>query len=563
MKYSLGFKLTLGFVVAVLLISSALSFYLLGHENELFRTELRKRGLALATNLAFNAEYGILVKNDYILTELVRGIKGEDDVLYAMILNVEGRVLSHTDPTHKGTRYIDQISLQARAAEKPLIQLYTDAHGEPVYDIAVPVKTFRDNIEKGSVLLFEESVSADEETRGGTPLVKIGFVRLGLSLKRMSMAIQKARNTVIFITLFVSAMGIIATAFFVRFIVRPIKELLRATEQIAQGNLEQHMTIASGDEIGELARSFNKMSQDLKRSRAEIEEYSRTLEKKVRERTGELEESYRQLKETHEQLVQAGKMAAMGQLGAGVAHELNNPLGGILGFSQRILELFSQRPAPDAEALTKSRSYVEIIERETKRCKEIVEKLLRFSRRSDEVFHEVDINHIIQETLLVVSHQLERAHIRCNLTLADSLPFIKGNANQLQQVFTNLILNAKKAMPDGGEISIRSRLETGQLLRVEVAQLDTKGNYVVIDVEDTGMGIGAGDVGRIFEPFFTTSSPGEGTGLGLSVSYAIIRDHSGVITVESEVGRGSTFTVWLPIPAGGQIGTDHGEAVSA
>jgi len=258
----------------------------------------------------------------------------------------------------------------------------------------------------------------------------------------------------------------------------------------------------------------------------------------------ELNNAYNKLKETQAQLVQSAKMAAVGQLGAGVAHELNNPLGGILGYAQFILEKIKQ-PDFGAENFKSCQRYIETIERESTRCKKIVETLLTFSRRPISAKPEpVDINRAVEEVIFVIGHQLKLNNVEVITDFMPDLVRVSGIINQLQQVFTNLILNAGQAMPDGGELRI-----TAQNLIDEPSQVPSK---VKIAFADTGCGISPENLTHVFEPFFTTKAKEKGTGLGLSLSYQIIQDHKGKLEVKSEVGKGTVFTIILPAcrPAG-------------
>lgn len=257
-----------------------------------------------------------------------------------------------------------------------------------------------------------------------------------------------------------------------------------------------------------------------------LKDYSLNLEKMVEERT-------QKLRETQSQLLRSSKLAAVGQLAAGVAHELNNPLGGVLGYTQWLLEKLEVVNFPE-ENTAQVRKWLEFIEKETKRCKAIVGGLLGFSRSAEMDFKPLDINQILQETLLFSEQSLKLKKIKLVKGFDLTLPQINGNAEQLQQVlFTNLILNAQKAMPQRGKILVSS-------------VFDPEKREIRIRFQDTGCGIPNKILSRIFDPFFTTSKPGEGTGLGLSVSYGIVKSHGGYIEVKSKVGKGSTFTVFLP-----------------
>ncbi len=250
-----------------------------------------------------------------------------------------------------------------------------------------------------------------------------------------------------------------------------------------------------------------------------------------------LQESLVELKETQEKMIQTGKMAAVGQLAAGVAHELNNPIVGILGYSQYALEKIkgkelSQMKQDDVDKYVK---YLGYIERESQRCKAIIQNLLSFSRANSVEMAALDIRDIVEETFTFIEHQLTVHNVEVVKELGDEPGMIKGNRTQLQQVFTNLIINAQKAMPEGGRLTVSCG--SGK---------DGEKETVAVRFTDTGCGIAPEHISKIFDPFFTTRKVGEGTGLGLSLSHGIVRNHGGEIAVASEVGKGTTFTITLP-----------------
>jgi len=252
-----------------------------------------------------------------------------------------------------------------------------------------------------------------------------------------------------------------------------------------------------------------------------------------------LERANRELKAAQAQLVQSSKMAAVGQLGAGVAHELNNPLGGILGYAQFMLEKL-KNPAFGVDDFKSSSRYIESIEREAARCKGIVENLLKFSRRPISAKPEaLDIAAAINDTLSIIGHQLKLKNIKLILEIKPDLCGVVGIVNQLQQVFANLILNSQQAMAEGGEFKI-----TASNIIDEKTQTPT---HIRIEFSDTGCGISEENLIHLFEPFFTTKLKEKGTGLGLAVSYQIIQDHKGTIEVKSQVGKGTTVTITLPV----------------
>jgi two-component system NtrC family sensor kinase len=232
-----------------------------------------------------------------------------------------------------------------------------------------------------------------------------------------------------------------------------------------------------------------------------------------------------QLKEaTQRQISRSEKLASIGRLAAGIAHEINNPLTGVLMFAH-LLQEKEGRDREDTEDL-------DVIVSETERVRDIVRSLLDFARQSPPSRELLDINSVVRDTLKLVHKQAERGDVAIDERLVDGLPPVLGDRNQLEQVVLNLSLNAIEAMPDGGRLSVSTRARNGS---------------VVVLVRDTGCGIKAENLDRVFDPFFTTKPAGEGTGLGLSVSYGTVRQHGGELTVESREGEGTTMTVVLPV----------------
>jgi two-component system NtrC family sensor kinase len=247
-----------------------------------------------------------------------------------------------------------------------------------------------------------------------------------------------------------------------------------------------------------------------------VKRFNEELERRVEERT-------RELQAARDQLVQSEKLAAIGELAAGVAHEINNPIGVILGFAQVLLRRTSEE-SPIYKPLS-------TIEREGLRCKRIVQDLLDFARQSKAAPRRLNVNGVLEATCTLMLHQRNADKVQLIQEYADDLPEVIADENQLQQVFFNLMLNAYQAMPEGGQLHLAS-----QAMDDEV--------HVVF--ADTGQGISEENLKRIFDPFFTTKEVGQGTGLGLSISYGIIEQHGGTIEVESTPGTGAKFIVKLP-----------------
>jgi two-component system NtrC family sensor kinase len=299
-------------------------------------------------------------------------------------------------------------------------------------------------------------------------------------------------------------------------ITRPVRIMVEATERIAGGDLRHRVAVGSKDEFGHLAASFNRMTENLQTAQDNLAQWSRTLEKRVEERT-------RELRGMQDALIQSEKLASLGKMAAGVAHEINNPLTSILIYTHLLLE---RNPADPA-----ARESLTLIADETARCAQIVRGLLEFSRLTPSRTDSASINDIIERTVQLLENQALVHKIAIVKALDPDLPPLELDKNKIQQVFSNLMINAFEAMPEGGTLTVASRPSPDGL-------------GLEVEFTDTGVGIPKENLTKLFDPFFSTKS--FGTGLGLAVSYGIIRRRGGTIEVRSDIGRGSVFTVKLP-----------------
>jgi two-component system NtrC family sensor kinase len=330
------------------------------------------------------------------------------------------------------------------------------------------------------------------------------------------------RTSMMLTFLLVAGVGVLVvlgiTYFITRSMILPLEEIARASNRIAAGDLDNPVNISSQDEIGILANSFNKMLASIKTMKIELEEWGRTLEEKVNKRTEELVA-------VQMQMAQSEKLASIGRLAAGVAHEINNPLGGILTFSMLALE-----DCDDDHPLKQS---LEVIVKQTLRCRETVKGLLDFARQSSSTPSLTEVNSVVDKTLLLLENQASFQNIRTVRNFASDLPPVLIDAGQLQQVVMNIVINAADAMEESGVLTI----ETSR---------DPRNTEILVRISDTGKGIPEEILPLIFEPFFTTKKVGKGTGLGLSIVHGIVTRAGGKIDVSSS-SRGATFTIRLPI----------------
>jgi len=335
--------------------------------------------------------------------------------------------------------------------------------------------------------------------------------------------LQKSVNSILFIVLFVTSLvGIALSGFIGTLLARPIKELERLAHRVASGERDLRIEVPSTDELGDLAGAFNKMTRALTRQETEINLLHRGLEQKVEERTAQLSEKNRLLLQTQAELARAEKLADLGVVAAGVAHEINTPLAIIRGNTE-VLEMC----LPPGHA---NHEEVEIISRQTERMAKIVGNLLLFARQKSLSQRQFPVHELLDEIVSQLGHQIPLTGISVLRDYAPDLGLVRGDADQLRQVFSNLMLNAVQAMPEGGTLRLATRRLTGSGCQVEIA--------------DTGRGILPEHLEKVFTPFFTTKD--SGTGLGLSLSYGIVKDHGGEIQVESAPGRGSCFRIVIP-----------------
>jgi two-component system NtrC family sensor kinase len=330
-----------------------------------------------------------------------------------------------------------------------------------------------------------------------------------------------ARTEVMLTFLVVCLVGLVIvfvlTYLMTRTTIRPLEAMVEATKKIAAGNLDVRVKAASHDEIGELADSFNNMLASLQTMRSELQKWARTLEVKVQERTDELVT-------VQARMAQSEKLASVGRLAAGVAHGINNPLGGILALTMLALE--------DCDEHHPLRGDLETIVKQTLRCREIVKGLLDFSRQSEAPASRVNVNAVVDSTISLLERQPMFHNIRTVRKFEDNLPPVFIDPGQLQEVVINIVLNAVHAMDESGVLEVDTASDPGRA-------------QVVIRISDTGKGIPPEALPLIFEPFFTTKKVGEGTGLGLAIVHGIVARAGGAVDVESSPGR-TVFTVMLP-----------------
>lgn len=360
----------------------------------------------------------------------------------------------------------------------------------------------------------------------------LGFLDVVLSLNPVDKEVAEMQWHVFVVTgIQILLLSVLIYFFTRRFVGAPIEQLIQATKQISAMELDKSIVVKHrSEEIDELVHSFNGMRKELRSAMTELNQFTEKLEAKVSERT-------EQLKVAHQKLLHSDRLASLGQLAASVAHEINNPISGVLNLSMLMQRILKDDGIPDGR-VPDFRKYLTQVINETTRVGRIVSDLLSFSRRSKPQRAPADLNKIVRSTLSLVSHKLKLMNVEAETILQENLPLVACDSSQMQQVVLNLIMNGAEATQNKGQgkLSITS-------------QTAPDGAAANLIVTDTGEGIAPENLSKIFDPFFTTKPEGKGVGLGLAVLYGIIEAHGGEIDVKSKVGVGTTFTITLPLTA--------------
>jgi two-component system NtrC family sensor kinase len=356
----------------------------------------------------------------------------------------------------------------------------------------------------------------------------LGVLDTHLSLARTDQQLAQGTGRMLaYDLLAMIAIGVLSWLFIRLMIDRPLRQLQAGTHKLREGELGYQIKVTARDQIGDLAESFNSMSLQVRAANEQLVSWAKTLEERVDEKT-------RELRRHHDEMLHVETMATVGRMAAVVAHEINNPLSGILTYS-KLLKKWVDNGQVGAEKRDETVQCLNLISSESRRCGELVKNLLSFSRHTPINIESTDLNPVIQQCCLLLRHNFDIAGIQVHEQLSETLPSLPCDGSQIEQVLLAVMVNAADAMPSGGNLWLESRLSEDA-------------RQVLITVRDDGSGIAPDVLPRIFEPFVTTKENGHGTGLGLAVSRSIVERHGGTITVQSQVGNGTTVTIALPAP---------------
>jgi two-component system NtrC family sensor kinase len=468
------------------------------------------------------AHDGMLRNDADGVRRIIENIGAQEGVDRVRIYNKEGRVRVSSVPAEEGT-LVDKRSdecIACHAGAQPKAGL---DRGDRIRMLRAPAGARTLGI---ITPIYNEPQCTSCHVHPAAQRV-LGILDVRLSMAQADAALRASERQMQY-GLFATGLAVLLLSFLLlwAFVLRPVKRLRLAMERAGEGDLSTRVPVRSKDEMGELARSWNEMTGDLRRARGDLEGLNRTLEERVLEKT-------QQLEHTHRQMVVVEKMASLGKLAAVVAHEINNPLAGIRTYARLLRRQFAAGAAlpPTPEQAAETDRILQMVDGEAGRCGDIVRNLLAFSRQSGARFAEEDLAPVVERCRMLLNHQAALLDVTLEAHAEPDLPKVVCDGAQVQQVILALAMNALEATPANGRVSIEAARE---------------GDGVKIVVADTGWGIPKEHLDRIFEPFFTTKEAGKGVGLGLAVVYGIVNGHHGRVDVQSEPGQGTTFTVHLP-----------------
>ena len=502
----ISFKLIVATGGVAFAIITVFAYLILDAQQRQLLSELERGANQLSETIKSSTRHDMLLNRSESVDRIINTIAAQDGIEKVRIFNKEGEIILSTEPGDLG-RMVDQQTEacdMCHTADEPLekvaaskrTRVFTAASGMRTFGIINPIYNEPSCWES-------ECHTHDEDQK------VLGVLDISMSLAEVDSNLQAGRmRLLVFALIAIAAISLIIYWLLERIVLKPVGEIVEATQKVAEGDLGHPIEIKKNDEIGKLASSFNDMVANLA--------------------------------EAQRQLLQSDKLSSVGRLAAGVAHEINNPLTGVLTYSSFLLKHAEDQPELKED--------LEVIVRETKRCREIVKGLLDFSRQSASEKRPIQINEVVHNAHRIVEHQLTIQKILVETRLQQDLPLVDADMMQLEQVLVNLLVNAGDAIGSrGGTITIET----------DVTEVSNGGGeqqpgdlLVRVRVTDTGCGIAPEQLNTICEPFFSTKGA-QGTGLGLAIVWGIIEKHHGQLKIDSKVGRGTTFTILLPVTRGG------------
>lgn len=490
LRTNLGLMVLTATMVAVLLFGS-INFFWVGRETgEALASELEKRGVHLAQSLAAHSLDAVLLEDRLVLNHMIDDALSVDpEIAYIFLIGPRGGVVAHTFTGGFPSELLEANSLPPDRSFMVRRIVDTKGREQPIRDVVVPIA-------------------------GGYA----GFAHVGLKENLILEGVRRVERAVAVMVAGFVLLGMIGSVFFIKIVTQPLRRLAAAARGV---NLL--MLDAPGDSSKRLPSNVSlPFGVETEVDRL-AEEFERMLER--------LATAYRQLEETHEQLVSAEKLSTIGRIAAGIAHEMNNPLTGLRNCMRRI-----RREPGNQEQL---RRYLSVMEESAERMQRVVKGLLDLARPRAPDKTEIAMKRLLGRVVLMASHKLNETDVTARSTVESGLSVVWADEDQLERALLNLVLNACDSLES------RARKEAGFEPKLLLRAACDNGR-ALLEVKDNGTGIAPDHLAHVFDPFFSTKAPGRGTGLGLSIAYDIVRAHGGDLTVESQPGDGACFRITLP-----------------
>jgi len=530
---SIKYKFAIFSTLLITLVCVVLSLFLLEKVEGELKRQIYLRGMSTIKNFSENAKYSIMTRNRTFLSGLVEHEISKEGVVHVIIVDEQGQTLAHSNPTMIG-RVVDDEYTQnlLETLSETKVRRFTISTGETIYDFVTPILD--------SDIYTEDRYADPYEARLRLPNKKnLGVIRIGLSFQKMEESMAKTYRGVTFISLGIAIGSILLALWYGKILIKPLSEMTRIANRLASGYLDERVELTSRDEIGLLAQNFNTMAQSLQESRSNLWKLNKELEYIVEERTADLKKAYQDL-----QQIDQLKSSFLST----VSHELRTPLTSILGFAKMIEKQFKRNivehlPIEEKKvnrAKDTIQKNLEIIEVESNRLARLINDVLDLAKiesgRMSWTFSEINLVDLFERAFNNLHSLVENGPVKLELIGdREEVGLIKADSDRIMQVITNLLSNAIKFTGEG-TIVVR-------VVRQE--------DYVLASVRDPGIGIAEQDLLKIFDKFQqvgdTMTDKPQGTGLGLPISKEIVEYHKGHIWAESETGKGSTFSIALPI----------------
>jgi two-component system NtrC family sensor kinase len=512
--HSLTGKLIMAIGTLMVVGSSIFWYFLFRHqESELIRNSV-KYGYSFVDYVKKSTRYGMLTSQDLLIRQTIEAIASAEGVVSVRIFDSRGKIAYSSEKKDVGTVFDmnSAVCISCHAdqhpKETPSWSISKSSKGYRVLNIVEPI-----NNEVSCYISSCHYHHKDQKV--------LGLIEANVSLALLDKSVtQQGIAITVYVLVFLLVISVVLCTILWNFVSTPVSLLAQGMERVAGGDLDYQVTINTKDEMGDLSRAFNAMTADLKKAKKELVDWGNTLEKKVEEKTEAIHRA-------QAQLIHSEKLASLGRMAAGVAHEINSPLTGIVTFGHLLQKKFSPG--------TQEREDIDVIIDQANRCSNIIKGLLGFARASAAEKASANINDVLNSSLNIVRNKADFFNIKLVTDFDESLYKVKADPSQLQQVFLNMIMNAADAIEGKGTITIVTR---------NIA--DEGRAFIEIEFRDTGPGINDQTLAKIFEPFFTTKPVGKGTGLGLAVSHGIIQEHGGSVSVKTKIGEGTSFFIRLP-----------------